>query len=133
MIPCRDPHDFSQYFLEVLRGPARIDILSRQRELLELEVANAHPPRGSIVSNGAAVATKIDPPTEQSHSVPGPKPDAASKVADTPRAPLYVENAEGFGQWEVFVTDPANADLRKLRKDSKDVFLMAIKKIRCAF
>ena len=126
-------HHSTQYFLEVLRGPARRDILSRQQELRELEAATVHPPRDSMVDSGAAIAAKVEPPTATSQTVPWTA--AASRVANVPlaRAPLYLEKAKGFGEeWEIFVTDNANKQLRKLRKDSKDVFMMVMKKMRCA-
>ncbi|KAI1785405.1 hypothetical protein LXA43DRAFT_132191 [Ganoderma leucocontextum] len=127
-----DQEGVLKYFLEVLRGPARVDVLSRQRELRarqpELDV---HPPSGSTVDSGVMVAPEVGPPTGASHTVPQTGEMATeSQVSNIPRAAFYLENVKGFGEWEVFVTEHAKADLRKLRKDSKDIFLMVMKKIR---
>ncbi|PIL29941.1 hypothetical protein GSI_07852 [Ganoderma sinense ZZ0214-1] len=127
----RDQGDVLKYFLDVLRGPAREDVIARQRELHELEAAAAHAPRSSTPDN-AAMAPVVESPTAlvlTSRAVS--ETGAAPRPAYIPKAALYVENVEGFGEWEVFCTDHANKELRKLRKESKDVFLMVLKKIRC--
>lgn len=126
MTSYKNVHGLSQLFLEVLRGPARVDILARQRELRELEATAVHPPRGSTPdSPEAGPSTKVPPAVLKSDA--SPTPVTISKVA------LYVGDIEGFGEWEVFCTDHANKDLRKLRKESKDIFLMVMKKIRCVY
>ena len=48
-------------------------------------------------------------------------------------AALYFDNAEGFGQWRILISERANRDLRKTMKKDTNLFRITLKKIKYSF
>ncbi|ESK85770.1 hypothetical protein Moror_2448 [Moniliophthora roreri MCA 2997] len=55
--------------------------------------------------------------------------DAASNVMPI-QASLHLENADGFGDWRVYISSRANRDLRDARNRNREFFRVIVKKIK---
>ena len=46
------------------------------------------------------------------------------------KAAIYFDNIEGFGEWSILLSTRAQQDLRDIRHEDRETFLMVMKKIK---
>ncbi|TBU42439.1 hypothetical protein BD309DRAFT_866302 [Dichomitus squalens] len=119
----RDQEGILKHIFSLLRGPARDDIIARWHALAEMEtvVDSARPES----SGSDETATPEAQPESQTPINAHPALDVLPL-----KAAFYEDHVKGFGEWEVFITDNANSDFRKLRKKSPELLRVVMKKIR---
>jgi hypothetical protein len=55
----------------------------------------------------------------------------APGAARTARGALYLDTADGFGEWDILLSTRAVRDLRQTRRKAPDRFRVYLKKIKC--
>ena len=70
--------------------------------------------------------------SDQSFETPEEVPVAFPQVQPM-KAALYFDNAEGFGQWQIWISGRADRDLRKTKKKDTNLFRITLKKIKYSF
>ena len=57
-------------------------------------------------------------------------PPTAHSYVQPVKASLYFDSVQGFGEWRIIISTAADADLRRMRKKSPELFQITLKKIK---
>lgn len=66
----------------------------------------------------------------RSSEEPDQSRDPASSMIQLMKAAIYFDNIEGFGEWSILLSTRAQQDLRDIRHEDRETFLMVMKKIK---
>ncbi|TDL28963.1 hypothetical protein BD410DRAFT_818373 [Rickenella mellea] len=118
-----------------------VAVLEEQREHLSAYLAMLREPSLSRSIRKQYIVESVNPPDASNRTEPHQSRKAergmdvdASRSAAFPivlplKAALYFDNADGFGDWRIFISGRANKDLREARKQGK-IFDIIIKKLK---
>ena len=102
-----------QHFLQVLR-------YAHLRETIQVAyVSNSDSSNALEVPSGALGVDNA-----------APSPSSVDPYVRPVKAALYFDSVQGFGEWRIIISTAADADLRRIRKKSPDLFRITLKKIK---